>query len=168
MKNLIFIVVVGLGFCGQLFAEMKVAVIDPLEAMAATKYAQAQKDEVTKSLAGLDLKAFDLKKRLDELQSKISKDGFAMSVEERNALEVEGRKTAATFNQLIQEMREKQQAADQEILKVLHPRFQEALNEMTEAKDFDVVLIRQSVLYMKPGIDITKDVTAKINELDKK
>lgn len=145
------------------FAEMKVAVLNYqmalLESDAAKKYAvDAEKKfgpQLTK-LKGLESSA-------KGIQDRLIKGGDKMQQQERERLELEFKQKARDFQFQSKELNDAKAASDRDMLKLLKPRLDKAVEEVLKKGDYDLVLERGAVVDVKPQYDITRQVIERMN-----
>jgi len=147
------------------FAEMKIAVLNYqmalLESDAAKRYAT---DAEKKFGAQLD-KLKRLEEEAKRIQDRLIKDGEKMQQAERERLELEFKQKVRDFQFQSKELNEGKAIADRDMLKVLKPKLDKAVEEVIKKGDFDLVLERGSVIDVKPQFDITRQVIERMNQM---
>jgi len=151
---------------GGLFAaELKIAVIDQLAALGKSAAAQSMLEDLKKSLEKEKNEILAIEKSIKDLVEKEKRDGAVMSQEQRAKLlkDIEDKKI--DYNFMGQKWQKRQQEGQQEILKALGPKFEKVLDAVIQEGKYDIVLAKQAVVYSSASIDITEQVTTKLNAL---
>jgi len=106
-----------------------------------------------------------IEKSIKDLVEKEKRDGAVMSQEQRAKLlkDIEDKKI--DYNFMGQKWQKRQQEGQQEILKALGPKFEKVLDAVIQEGKYDIVLAKQAVVYSSASIDITEQVTTKLNAL---
>jgi outer membrane protein len=151
---------------GGLFAaELKIAVIDQLAALGKSTSAQTMLEDLKKSLEKEKNEILAIEKGIKDLVEKEKRDGAVMSQDQRAKLlkDIEDKKI--DYNFMGQKWQKRQQEGQQEILKTLGPKFEKALEAVIKDGKYDIVLAKQAVVFSAATIDITDQVTTKLNAL---
>nr|WP_314585608.1 OmpH family outer membrane protein [uncultured Pseudomonas sp.] len=145
------------------FADTKIAVLNYqmalLESDAAKKYAVDSEKKFgpqLNKLKGLESSAKDI-------QDKLNKGGDKMAQAERTRLENDFRQKARDFQFQSKELNDAKAASDRDMLKLLKPRLDKAVEEVLKKGDYDLVLERGAVVDVKPQYDITRQVIERMN-----
>jgi len=145
------------------FAEMKVAVLNYqmalLESDAAKKYAVDAEKKFGPQLSKLKT----LESSAKTIQDRILKGGDKMNQQERERLELEFKQKARDFQFQSKELNDAKAASDRDMLKLLKPRLDKAVEEVLKKGDYDLVLERGAVVDVKPQYDITRQVIERMN-----
>ncbi len=168
MKKLHWILVLALGMFGQLAvaAEMPtIAVVDVRAGVMKSEEAKVKMEklrgEFEQEKADLEALQLDIKK----MQEKAQKDGAVMSNDEKRKLEKDVMEKANELKFKGQQFQQSSQAEAQQVFQSLLPKFQKALKAVIDEKKLDLVLAREAALMVKPELDITEIVTAKMNSI---
>lgn len=148
------------------FAEVKFGFVDVQLAILSTEQAkviQAQINEEFKSeqdsIRQIQSDAAALIENLQknaEVMSDAEKRRVSLQIEDKdNALKYEGQR-------LERQVTERQQ----ELFAGIQGKLQKVIEDLVISDDYDVILPRQSALYVGDIFDITRKVTEKLNELD--
>ncbi|EMH72213.1 outer membrane protein, OMP85 family protein [Entamoeba histolytica HM-1:IMSS-B] len=130
-----------------------------LESDAAKKYAVDSEKKFgpqLNKLKGLESSAKDI-------QDKLNKGGDKMAQAERTRLENDFRQKARDFQFQSKELNDAKAASDRDMLKLLKPRLDKAVEEVLKKGDYDLVLERGAVVDVKPQYDITRQVIERMN-----
>jgi len=146
------------------FAEMKIAVLNYqmalLESDAAKKYAV----DTEKKFGPQFNKLKSLESSAKGIQDRLIKGGDKMAAPERERLELEFKQKARDFQFQSKELNEAKAVADRDLLKVLRPKMENAMQEVIKKGGFDLVLERGAVIDVKPQYDITRQVIERMNQ----
>ncbi|WPP01043.1 OmpH family outer membrane protein [Pseudomonas sp. HR96] len=145
------------------FADMKIAVLNYqmalLESDAAKQYAvDAEKKfgpQLTQ-LKALESSAKTIQDRLNGTEK--------LSQNDRDSLELQFKQKARDFQVNSKNLNEAKANADRDMLKVLKPRLDGAVEEVIKKGGFDLVLERGAVIDVKPQYDITRQVIERMNQ----
>ncbi|ACO80030.1 Outer membrane chaperone Skp [Azotobacter vinelandii CA] len=147
------------------FAEMKIAVLNYqmalLESDAAKKYAVDAEKKFGPQLNKLKTLESDAKR----IQDRLVKEGEKMQTAERERLELEFKQKARDFQFQSKELNEAKAVADRDMLKLIKPKLDKAVEEVIKKGSFDLVLEQGSVVEVKPQYDITRQVIERMNQM---
>lgn len=147
------------------YAEMKIAVLNYqmalLESDVAKKYAVDSERKFGPRIAKLKALEEDARK----LQDRLVKDGSKMKQAERERLELELNQKARDFQLQSKELNESKMKADQDMLKIIKPKLDKAVEDALKSGGFDLVLESGAVVDVKPQYDITKQVIDRLNKI---
>ncbi len=159
------ILIAFLAVSAPAYAEMKIAVLNYqmalLESDAAKKYAVDSEKRFGPRIN--KLKA--LEEQAKKLQDNLIKNGAKMSQAERERLELELNQKARDFQMQSKELNESKLKADQDMLKIIKPKLDKAVEDSLKAGGFDLVLESGAVVDVKPQYDITKQVIDRLNKM---
>lgn len=163
----ILVVLLGLFMAQSLMAAetSKIVTVDVLRAVMSTEEGKIKieklKGEFEKEKAGLE--ALNMKGK--NLQDRIQKDGAVMSADERHKLEKELMEIAQELKFKEQQLKQNGQADQRQVVESMLPKFQQAMKEIIAEQKIDMVLRREAVLDLNPGLDITDQVVVKMNAI---
>ncbi|MBA1244740.1 MULTISPECIES: OmpH family outer membrane protein [Pseudomonas] len=165
MRKLTQLVIVAAAmFATPAFAEMKIAVLNYqmalLESDAAKKYAVDAEKKFGPQLTKLK----SLESSAKDIQDRLVKGGDKMQQPERERLELDFKQKARDFQFQSKELNEAKASADRDMLKVLKPKLDSAVEGVIKAGGFDLVLERGAVIDVKPQYDITRQVIERMNQ----
>ena len=165
MRKLTQLVVVSLALmAAPAFAQMKVAVLDYqmalLESNAAKKYAVDAEKKFGPQLNQLKKLEQDAKK----IQDRLVKEGDKMKQADAERLELDFKQKARDFQIKSQQLNEAKAVADRDMLQVLKPQLDKAVETILKAGNYDLVIDSAAVVDVKPQYDITLRVIEKMNQ----
>lgn len=163
MRNsLIALCVLGLASAAQA-AEMKIGVIDPLAAIAATEQYKKTAAELDKELAGDKARVNKLQADLNACRQKMQKDGATMSATEQAKLKTDCEAKFGEYQALGQRLSKIVNEREQAVLKDMGPKVQKAVDALAKEGGYDMIVQREAVLFVKPEADLTAKLTTRIN-----
>lgn len=146
------------------FAQMKIAVLDYqmalLESNAAKKYAVDAEKKFGPQLNQLKKLEQDAKK----IQDRLVKEGDKMKQADAERLELDFKQKARDFQIKSQQLNEAKAVADRDMLQVLKPQLDKAVETILKAGNYDLVIDSAAVVDVKPQYDITLRVIEKMNQ----
>lgn len=165
MRKLTQLVVVSLALMAvPAFAQMKIAVLDYqmalLESNAAKKYAVDAEKKFGPQLNQLKKLEQDAKK----IQDRLVKEGDKMKQADAERLELDFKQKARDFQIKSQQLNEAKAVADRDMLQVLKPQLDKAVETILKAGNYDLVIDSAAVVDVKPQYDITLRVIEKMNQ----
>lgn len=147
------------------YAEMKVAVLNYqmalLESDAAKKYAVDSEKKFGPRLEKLK----GLEGQAKKLQDNLIKNGTKMKQAERERLELEFSQKARDLQMQSKELNDSKLKADQDMLKIIKPKLDKAVQDAVKEGGYDLVLESGAVVNVKPQYDITKQVIDRLNKM---
>jgi outer membrane protein len=148
---------------GSAFAELKIAVVDPLAAVNAS-------EQYTKAMADLEKDTATDKAKLTKLQAepntcahKMKTDGATMSQTDAARLKSDCEAKYRDYQQIGQTFQKIVNERQQAVLQDIGPKFQRALDTLAKEAGYDLVITREAAPFVKPMLDITDKVTIKLN-----
>lgn len=159
----LLMVVLALG-AAPAFAQTKIAVLDYqmalLESNAAKKYAVDAEKKFGPQLNQLKKLEQDAKK----IQDRLVKEGDKMKQADAERLELDFKQKARDFQIRSQELNEAKAVADRDMLQVLKPQLDKAVEAILKAGNYDLVIDSAAVVDVKPQYDITLRVIERMNQ----
>lgn len=149
------------------FAAEKMAVVDPMEALMNSSVVKSRNAQLEKSIESEGQRLRKLRDELVKIEERLQRDGMTMSKSERNKLNDEREEKGFRFQTMQQSINRRVEEDRQELLEEMEPVLLRAIEEVAKEKKVDMVISANAVVYGKPEIDITADVTKRINKLKK-
>ncbi len=150
-------------FCGVAFAQ-NIACVDMKKVWESSKEIQAEKkkleDMLKKSEAELKVKENELK----GLQERAQREGQMMSDEAKRELQETFQKKYLEFQELYQKNQKKLQEKDVQATGGFIEKVKKIATELAKKRGFDMVLAKDSLLFIQDKYDITQDVLKEINK----
>jgi len=149
------------------FAAEKMAVVDPMEALLNNSAVKSRNAQLEKSIEAEGQRLRKLRDELVKIEERLQRDGMTMSKSERNKLNDEREEKGFRFQAMQQSINRRVEEDRQDLLAEMEPILLRAIEEVAKEKKVDMVISANAVVYGKPEIDITSDVTKRINQLKK-
>lgn len=146
-------------------AEMRIAVLDPLQAIFETAEAKKRTGELESDIKSKEQEIGKLRDEIIAIEQRLKKDGMTMSQNEQKRLTDERDAKMLDFRSRTQLAQKRIEGEQQELLKIMEPKLKSALEALAKEKGYDLILNRQAALFVKEEVDITRAVTQKINQM---
>ncbi|MDE1165977.1 MAG: OmpH family outer membrane protein [Pseudomonas sp.] len=146
------------------FADMKIAVLNYQSALLESDAAKQYAVDAEKKFGPQLTKLKTLESSAKGIQDRLVAGGDKMQQPERERLELDFKQKARDFQFQSKELNEAKAAADRDMLKVLKPKLDGAVEEVIKNGGFDLVLERGAVIDVKPQYDITRQVIERMNQ----
>lgn len=147
------------------FAEPKIVVVDPERALGETEEVKARIGKFQSDMQGQENKLRKLRDDIMKIEERLQKEGVAMSRDQGQALTDERDAKMIEFRSLQQLVQQRLQQSQEELQAVMSPKLEKAVADLSKEKGYDLVLVKQAVLFSSQSVDITADVTKQINKM---
>lgn len=144
-------------------AELKIAVVDPMEAIGNSNQFKKARDELEKDMVGDKNKLIKLQSDLNTCKQKMSADIAAMSQTEQVKLKTDCENKLRDYQILGQAFQKTAGEREQAMLRDIAPKLQRAVDAVAKEGGYDMVIQREALAFVKPVFEITDKVTAKLN-----
>ena len=141
-------------------APVKMGIINVQQALSETA-------EIKKAQAALQSKykpqqdrLAAIQKELADIQNQLQTGGDKLAPQKASELQVTGQRRQRELERLREDLEGEFQREQQEILGRTGQKMQDAIKRVAEARGLDVVVDMQNTIYVKPALDITKEVVA--------
>jgi outer membrane protein len=145
------------------FAEPKIVVVDPERALGETEEVKKRIAKFQSDMQGQENKLRKLRDDIMKIEERLQKEGVAMSRDQGQALTDERDAKMIEFRSLQQILQQRLQQSQEELQAVMSPKLEKAVTDLSKQKGYDLVLVKQAVLFSSQSVDITADVTKQIN-----
>ena len=164
MRHLISTAVLISGLVGatSAFAE-KYAVIDVQKAASDTTYMKSQMASLESALKPQQQNFERLTRELSALQQKAQTDAKVMKPAELSKLQQDYTNKQNEYNSTAAGIQKRAQDTLANINKTLAPKIEQATEELRKAGGYSAVFNRNAVVTLDPSIDLTSQVTQKVN-----
>ncbi len=167
MKKLLASVVLGATLLSALPAlaadGTKIAMLDREAALLASNAARTAQDKLNAEMKPQRDRLDSLRNDIKAMEQRFQKENATMSESNKKALRDQADKKAQEFNTLIQQVQERTQQAQQDLLKRLLPNLEGILDDLRKAGGYDIILDRRAAVYVAPDLDLTKRVVDRLN-----
>jgi outer membrane protein len=146
-------------------AEIKIAVIDPIGAIAETAEVKTRTGKLEADMKNKEAEMMKLRDEILAIEEKLQKDGLTMSKDQQKSLSDQRDAKMNDFRSRQQLAQKRIESDRNEMLQLMEPRLKLAVDEIAKEGKYDLVLTRQAALFAKEEIDITRKVTQKMNQM---
>ena len=151
--------------CVSTAQAVSVAVVDPVEALSDTKEAKSMLQRFRDEAKEDAEQAKKLKDELRALMDKSKKNADIMTRAQLEKLEKEAEDKQIDYQFVRQKLQKKQQEGREQILELLGPKFETVLDQLIKEGKYELILHRQAVFHTSESIDITAEVTRRIDQI---
>lgn len=144
-------------------AETRIGVVDLRQALFSSNEAQAFSEKLQKDFSDEEAKVRAAQEDARKLKDRLEKDGAMMNESERNQLASEFQEKVKEFNFLKQRLDSTVASRKQAFLEEARPGVDAAVKELLEEHDLDLILPSEAVVYVKPEMNLTKQLLDKLN-----
>ena len=148
---------------GPVYAETKIAVVDPESALQSTDAAKKLVDAINAELKPKRDHLAQLKIDIQKLEEKAQKDQAIMSDKDKRDLQAQGDKYMQDFQQTKQDAEKQVNERRQALVQKMYPKMQAAIEEMRKAGGYNLILLKNAAVYTDPALDLTAKLTDKLN-----
>ncbi len=146
-------------------AEIKIGVIDPLTAIAETAEVKTRTGKMEQDIKTKQAELEVLRSDIMEIEEKLKKDGLTMSKDAQKELADKRDAKMLDFRSRQQLAQRSVEEGRNEMLQLMEPRLKQAIDEVVKDKKLDLVINRQAALHVSEAMDITREVTQKMNQM---
>ena len=146
-------------------AEVKIVVVDPERALAETQDVKNRVAKFQSDMQGQENKLRSLRDDIMKIEERLKTDGVTLSRDEGQKLSDERDAKVIEFRSLQQILQQRMEQSQEELRALMSPKLEKAVNDLAKERGYDLVLMRQAVLFSSSVVDITADVTAQINRM---
>ena len=155
---------VGLMSATAAFAE-KYAVVDIQKAATDTSYMKSQIAGLETALKPSQQKHEKLTQEINTLRQKAQNDAKIMKEADLKKLEQDYATKMNEYNANVAGMQKRAQDTLENINKTLAPKIEQATEELRKSGGYSAILNRGAVVSLDPAIDLTSQVTQKVNTI---
>lgn len=159
------VLVMLLVISAPVYADMKIAVLNYQMALLESNVAKKYAIDSEKRFGPRIQKLKALEEEAKRLQDNLIKNGVKVKQAERERLELEFNQKVRDFQVQSKELNDSKLKADQDMLKIIKPKLDKAVEEALKAGGYDLVLESGAVVDVKPQYDITKEVIDRLNKM---
>lgn len=162
MKRILILVITSL-ISISAFAT-NVATLDFRVAVLQSKLGQDASKEPREKVAKMEQQLNAAKAELSEKVTNLQRDELTLDPTEFKKRQQALAKREGELRNAAANMQRQAQKLEKELLATLTPKAEEVLKKIIQEKSLDLVLNRQLSLYAGAGIDITNELTNRLNE----
>ena len=156
----------AVAFCvvsASAMAEMRIAVVDINVAALKSDEARLRGEKLKASFSQDEADLIALRNSIQKLEEKRQKDSAVMGAEELRKLEQQINDKKLEMNFKGQKLQQRSKDANQELQQVMGPKVEKAMKAIVEEKKYDLILRREAVVWAVDSVDLTDDLTKRIN-----
>lgn len=146
-------------------SSLKIAVLDVNGALLNSSAAQQIDSEILAETAEDREKLETLATEMQGLQQRVQRDEATLSDAEKKRIEDQFNELGVQYNYLAQKLQTLSQERMQQFQQAYTPALIQAIQEVVEQENYDLVLNRNAVLHYGSGTDITAKVIERLNQL---
>jgi len=150
----------------SVLAEVKVAFVDVQRAILSSEQAKKLQSQIGEEFKDEEAEIGQVRSDAAALMQRLQKDSEVMSDSEKMKLSKQIEEKENDFSYLRQKLQNKIQNRQNELFSGTEVRLQRAIEDLVMSDDYDIILPRNTALYVGDLYDITRKVTEKLNEMD--
>ncbi len=143
---------------------LEVAVVDVRIAIFQSAAAQEALKKPQDKIRVIEQQAKQENKDLQDMSAALKRDELTLSKEEFETKQREIAQRNAALRNKIANMQREAQLLEQKLLASLKPKAEAILKKIIEEKKLDLILNSQASVYFKTELDITNELTRRMNE----
>lgn len=153
-------------FCLPMWASAAgvIAVVDPMQALMEADEVRERNAQLEESVERDGMRLRELRNQIGRIEERLQREGMTMAAQERNQLEDQRDAKGLEFQSLQQRVKRRVDSDRQALLEDMEPKLLRAIEAVVEEKEIDIVLNAQAVVFIKPDMDITSQVTQRLNQ----
>lgn len=148
------------------FAEMKIAVVDVQQAVLNSEEAKRLLAQIQDEFKGQEDEIRKIQSDAAAMLEKLQKDGDVMSDSEKRKLQQQIDTKNNDFVYLRQKLQRQIEDRQKELFAGMNDKVQRAIDDLVKSDDYDLILLRQTAMYVGDVYDITRRVTERLNAQD--
>ena len=145
-------------------ADTRIGVVDLRKALFSSEDAQVFSEQLQRDFAGTEEEVRKAQQEARDLQERLQKDGAMMNESEREQLTQEFQRKAQAFAQKKQQLDQTLNSRKQTFLDEARPEVDAAVKELMEEHDLDIILPSETVVTVKPELNLTDELLEKLNQ----
>ena len=152
---------------GSVYAQdggLKIAVLDMATALLNSEVAKGVDEELQQETSQDQEKVRNLAEQAQALQEQLQQDAEVMSESEQRRIVGELQELQNQYQFLVQKIQTLIQERRQQFQQTYAPNLVQAISEIVEEEDYDIVFRSEVALHFKSAYDITARVTEKLNQ----
>lgn len=146
-------------------AELKIAVIDPMKAISDSEQYKKEVAELEKDTSVDKTRFNKLTSELNVCKQKLGNDAATMSATEQARLRTDCDTKYRDYQTIGQNLQKVVSEREQAILKDFAPKIQKAIDAISKEGGYDMLVQKEAFLFVKPELDVSAKVTAKLNAM---
>lgn len=147
-------------------AEARIAVVEPLQAIMETTQAQKLVEKLQGDMQTKEQELVKLRNEIQQIIDRLEKEKMTMSKDQQQKLADERDAKMLDLRSRSQLAQKRMEEEQKELLSTMEPKLRTALEQLAQEKNLDLIVTQQAVLFAKDEIDVTREVTQKINQME--
>jgi|SRR6185437_7110170 outer membrane protein len=156
----LFVCAAAVVFSQAAFAQMKIAVVNLQNAVMSTAEITKANDEMQAKFKPQQDELNNLNTQMQQISSQLQTQGDKLSPQAAADLQANGQRLQREAQRKDQDLRDAVEAYRNEVLQKSSQKMSDVVKKLAEERGYDLVVDSQTTLFVKPAIDITKDVIA--------
>lgn len=165
MKTIKTVVLAVVLFPVLAFAEMKIAIVDPIGAISETTEVKNRTGKLEADMKNKEAEMLKLRDEILAIEESLKKDGLTMSKDQQKSLADQRDGKMLDFRSRQQLAQKRIESDRNEMLRLMEPRLKQAVDAIAKEGNYDLIITRQAVLFAKEETDVTRQVTKKMNQI---
>lgn len=161
---LALVVLVGFALPGMAAAEVKIGVVNIARIMEQAPQAEAASKLLEKRFSQRDASLSEERDAIRKLEEQLQRDGDVMAANKRAELEKEVRERGREYKRSFDNFKEDVNIARNEELAKLQKQVLQAIAEIAEKEQYDLI-VTENVVYASKRVDLTEKVLARLKEM---
>ncbi len=139
------------------YVDVKSAIENTVKFREGLQHLQGVKNDKQKELEGL-------RDRINQMDKDLLNQSMAMSPEKLSQKQQEVDDLKTNFQRKLQDAQRAMELEKNRLLQGVYTKFGKKIQEFAAKKGYDYILTKPSVLYFKPALDVTAEVTKLLDE----
>ncbi len=150
---------------GALAQDTKIGVLNPLQALFNSDAAKVVQQELELEFNADETRATELSEELTKMRDEYQQNSAVMTEEEVRRLNASAQDLQVQLQLINERVQKALQEKNQEFLQSMQEQLAQAVTDVVAEGGYDLILNSDSAPYFAPVLDITAQVTAKLNEI---
>ena len=146
-------------------SELRVAVIDLEAAIEASKAAQAVEKQMDIEFEKEKRDLINLRMEIDDLEAMQTKESQTISEGKAEELKLKMKEKQTEYQLLFDLVSKQTEKRYGELVSGIDPLIQQAIKEVLESGEYDLIHSSNDILHFDPKLDISQKLTEKLNQL---
>ena len=163
-KFVVFFAALMLAAQGASAQDTKIGVLNALQALFNSDAAKVVQEELEQEFSADETRAAELAEQLTAMRDDYTQNSATMSEEQIRRLNSSAQDLQVQLQLINERVQKALQEKNQEFLESMQEQLAKAVTDVVAEGGFDLILNSDSTPYFAPVLDITAQVTAKLNE----
>ncbi len=163
-KFVVFFAALMLAAQGASAQDTKFGVLNALQALFNSDAAKVVQEELEQEFSADETRAAELAEQLTAMRDDYTQNSATMSEEQIRRLNSSAQDLQVQLQLINERVQKALQEKNQEFLESMQEQLAKAVTDVVAEGGFDLILNSDSTPYFAPVLDITAQVTAKLNE----